>query len=99
MVNNLLVLFFAVAAGLTASGIVSSLYRIVARKPESRPETALYYAVMVVAGPSVLLENATRSYRTKACSTLAYGLAVAITGYWAFALGLMVLSIWLGLRA
>jgi len=99
MANNLLVLFFAVAAGLTASGIVASLYRIVARKPKTRPETALYYAIMVVAGPSVLLENATRSYRTKACSALAYGLAVAITGYWAFALGLMVLSIWLGMRA
>jgi F0F1-type ATP synthase membrane subunit c/vacuolar-type H+-ATPase subunit K len=99
MLNNLIVLFFAVAAGLTASGIVASIYRIVARKPKTRSENALYYAVMVIAGPSVLLENATKSYRTKACSTLAYGLAVAITGYWAFALGLMVLSIWIGIRA
>ena len=99
MMNNLLVLFFAVAAGLTASGIVANIYRILARKPKTHPQMALYYAVMVVAGPSVLLENATRSYRTKACSRLAYGLAVAVTGYWAFALGLMVLSIWISLRA
>ncbi len=97
--RDLLILLFAVAAGLTASGIVANIYRILARKPKTRQETAIYYAIMVVAGPSVLFENATRSFRTKACSPLAYGLAVAITGYWAFALGLLVLSIWLGLKA
>ena len=32
MTRNLLLLLFAVAAGLTASGIVANLYRIVARK-------------------------------------------------------------------
>ena len=98
-IKYLLVLIFAVASGLTASGIVANVYRILARKPETRPEHAIYYAVMVVAGPSVLFENATKSFRTKDCSALAYGLAVAITGYWAFALGLLVLSIGLGLKS
>ena len=95
MTKNLLLLLFAVAAGLTASGIVANIYRIVARKPQTPPETAIYYVVMIIAGPSVLFENATKSFRTRACSRLAYGLAVAITGYWCFALGLMILSIYL----
>ena len=96
--EDLLVLLFAMAAGLTASGIAANRYRILVRKAESRPERALYYAVMVIAGPSVLFENATRSFRTKACSAMAYGFAVAITGYWSFALGLLVLSICLHIR-
>jgi hypothetical protein len=99
MTRDLLLLLFAVTAGLTASGIAANVYRMLARKPLTRPEQALYYAVMVVAGPSVLFENATRSFRTKDCSRLAYGLAVAITGYWSFALGLLVLSLCLGIRS
>jgi len=91
--KELTTLLFALAAGLTASGIVANIYRLVARKPKTRPETLAYYAVMVVAGPSVLIENATRSFRTKACSGIAYAFAVAISGYWAFALGLVVLSL------
>ena len=99
MTRYLLLLLFAIAAGLTASGIVANLYRIVARKPQTRAEHFFYYAVMVIAGPSVLFENATKSFRTKDCSRLAYGLAVAITGYWCFALGLLVLSVYLGIRS
>ena len=91
--RDITVLFFAVAGGLTVSGICASIYRIVARKPKSRGDTVLYYAVMVLAGPSVLLENATRSYRKKDCSAPAYGFAVAIAGYWCFILGMGVLAI------
>ena len=85
-------LLFAVAGGLTLSGIAANCYRILARKPVSRTETLIYYAVMSVAGPSVLFNNATRSFRAKACSTAAYVFAVAVTGYWSFALGLVLLS-------
>jgi hypothetical protein len=93
MLKDFLVLLFAIACGLTASGISANLYRLIARKADSQPEKLIYYAVMVIAGPSVLFENATRSFRTKACSAVAYGLAVAITCYWSFAVGLLVLSI------
>ena len=93
MLKDFLVLLFAIAAGLTASGITANLYRLVARKADSRPEKLAYYAVMVIAGPTVLFENATRSFRTKACSAMAYALAVAITCYWSFGVGLLVLSI------
>jgi hypothetical protein len=93
LLRDLLVLLFATAAGLTLSGISANLYRLAARKPASRPESVLYYAVMVVAGPSVLVENATRSFRTKACTALAYAFALAISSYWSFALGLLILSV------
>ena len=85
-------LLFALAGGLTLSGIAANLYRILARKPASRPETMVYYAVMAVAGPSVLFNNATKSFRSRACSTTAYVFAVAVTGYWSFALGLAIMA-------
>jgi hypothetical protein len=91
--RDLLELLFAVTAGLTLSGITANIYRILARKPQSRGETALYYGVMVMAGASVLLENATRSYRKKDCSAPAYGFAVAIVGYWSFILGMAILTV------
>lgn len=88
-----MVLLFAVTCGLTLSGITANIYRILARKPESRGETLLYYGVMVLAGASVLLENATRTYRKKDCSAPAYGFAIAIVGYWCFIMGLFVLTV------
>jgi len=91
--REVITLLFSITAGLTLSGIIANIYRIVARKPESRGETVLYYGVMVLAGASVLLENATRSYRKKDCSAPAFGFAVAIVGYWSFILGLGVLTV------
>ena len=90
--RQVLILLFALAGGLTLSGIAANLYRILARKPSSRPETIVYYAVMAVAGPSVLFNNATKSFRGHACSITAYVFAVTVAGYWSFALGLAILS-------
>jgi len=90
-------LLFAVAGGLTLSGIAANFYRILARKPISRAETMVYFAVMTVAGPSVLFNNATRSFRGNACSTAAYVFAITIAGYWSFALGLVILSFYMKL--
>jgi hypothetical protein len=91
-VRQTLELLFAVAGGLTMSGIAANLYRILARKPVNRSETAIYFAVMTIAGPSVLFQNATRSFRNQACSKAAYLFAVLLAGYWSFALGLIILS-------
>ncbi|HVV26676.1 MAG TPA: hypothetical protein VHC40_01800 [Rhizomicrobium sp.] len=96
--RNLELLLFAVAGGLAVSGIVANLYRLLAGKPKSLPANIVYYAVMVLAGPSVLFENSTRSFRKKACSGIAYFVAVAIAGYWAFALGLLAIQIDMALR-
>ena len=91
--KDLALLLFALAGGLTASGIAANLYRILARKPVSQPEKILYFTVMAVAGPSVLFNNATRSFRAKACSGAAYIFAIIVAGYWSFALGLAILSL------
>jgi hypothetical protein len=91
--KDLIVLMFALTGGLTLSGIIANIYRMFAHKPEGRGAKVLYYAVMAFAGASVLLENATRSYRKKDCSAPAYGFAIAIVGYWCFILGLGVISV------
>jgi len=89
--KDVMLLLFATTAGFAVSGIVANLYRILTTKEQRK--RASYYIVMVLAGPSVLFENATKSFRAKKCSRLTYGFAVAITGYWAFALGLLVIQL------
>ena len=98
MVRDIFVVLFAITAGFTASGIMANLYRLVAKKSESTPARVAYIAVMVVAGPSVLFENAATSLRAKSCSQLAFWLATAICAYWSLALGLLVLNVALALR-
>ena len=97
MLHNVAVVLFAITAGFTASGIAANLYRLLAKKPESKAGKTVYFAVMVVAGPSVLFENAATKFRTKACSMVAFWLASAVAAYWSFAIGLFVLNVGLAL--
>jgi hypothetical protein len=97
MLREAVVMLFSIAAGFTASGIAANLYRMVADKPQSNIGKTVYIAVMVVAGPSVLVGNAAKSFRAKGCSRYAFWLAAAVAGYWSFAIGLFVLSIGLAL--
>jgi hypothetical protein len=97
LTRDIVVVLFATASGFTASGILANFYRLVVRKPDTAAAKAAYYAVMVVAGPNVLLENAAQSLRKKACSKIAFWLAAAVAGYWSFALGLFVLNVSLAL--
>ena len=91
---------FALAAGFTASGIVASLYRLLAGKDTgSSFGRAIYVAVMIFAGPTVLFENAAKAWRQKSCSGVAFWLAAALSGYWSMALGLLVIQLGLALRA
>ncbi|GAA0556083.1 DUF6949 family protein [Rhizomicrobium electricum] len=92
--HGLIIIFFAIAIGFTASGITANLYRLIAKKPESLKARLVYAGVMVVAGPNVLFENAATSFKTKKCSSIAFWLAAAIAGYWSFVLGLFVLNIY-----
>jgi hypothetical protein len=46
---------------------------------------------MTMAGPSVLFNNATKSFRGRDCSAAAYLFAVTLTAYWSFALGQLIL--------
>jgi hypothetical protein len=91
--HGFIVFLFSLAAGITASGLVGAVYRLVASEPKSRIATVLHYGVMVFAGPVILIGNSTRSYRKKECSKAAYFLAVALGAYWSFAMGVFVLSV------
>jgi hypothetical protein len=95
MLHGLLVALFAIAFGFTASGITANLYRLIASKPESLRAKIVYAGVMVLAGPSVLFENAATSFKAKKCSGIAFWLAAALAGYWSFALGLFVLNLYI----
>ena len=89
--NALLMLLFATTGGLALSGIVANIYRLLARKPKSSPDRVFYLSVMTLAGPSVLIDNATRSFRRKDCSSIAYLFAIGLTTYWSFALGWLLI--------
>ena len=97
LTRDVTVVLFATASGFTASGILGNLYRLLVREPETAAAKAAYYAVMVVAGPNVLIEKASLSLRTKACSRAAFWLAAALAAYWSFAIGLFVLNLSLAL--
>ena len=91
--HGFMLLLFSLAGGLTLSGIVANGYRMVASKPQTPAGTAAYYGVMLFAGPSVLFENSTRSFKQKECTVIAYGFALALACYWAFLIGLAVISL------
>ena len=91
--KDLFVIVFATLAGFTASGILANVYRLLAKKPETTAGRVGYVAVMVVAGPNVLFENAATSFRAKDCSSFAFWLAATIAGYWSFGLGLFIIQI------
>ena len=98
MLKDILLVGFATLAGFTASGIIANLYRLIAGKPETTGGRIGYFAVMVVAGPNVLFENAARSWRAKSCSAVSFWLAAAVSGYWSLAIGLLVIQLGLALK-
>ena len=93
MYRDILLVAFATLAGFTASGILANLYRMIAKKPETLGGRLGYVAVMVIAGPNVLFENAANSFRAKDCSKFAFWLATSIAAYWSFALGMIVIQV------
>jgi len=97
MMHDVLVALFVMTAGLTASGVVANAYRLLVAKAEQTRGRALYLAVMVVAGPSVLFDNAARARRKKECSNIAFGLATAVSFYWSLAIGIFVVELALAL--
>ena len=91
--HDFIVVLFAIAAGMTASGIMASIYRMMATEPQTWVGTCLHYAVMMIAGPVVLISNSTKSFREKQCSKPAYALAMALGAYWSFTTGLLIMSL------
>src|SRR3954468_11447621 len=97
--HNFIVFLFAIAAGVTASGLAANIYRLAGGAPTTRLSTIVHYAVMIIAGPVVLMANSTRSFRQKECSRAAYALALMFGAYWAFAMGLFILSVAVSLHS
>jgi uncharacterized membrane protein HdeD (DUF308 family) len=96
--HDAMVALFAMTAGFTASGIVANLYRLLVKKAEGWPAKIGYAAVMIVAGPSVLFDNAARTWRKKECSGIAFWLAAGVSFYWSLALGLFVMAFALSIK-
>ena len=93
MYKDIFLAGFATLAGFTASGILANIYRLLASKPETAVGRVGYMAVMVVAGPNVLFQNAATSFRAKDCSSFAFWLATSISAYWSFMLGLFIVQV------
>ena len=94
MIHNLLIFLYALTGGLAVSGIIANSYRLlVPKKSDAAAGRTIYFMVMAVAGPTVLLDNAARSWRAKNCSTMAFWLAAAVSAYWSFIIGLFAMNI------
>jgi hypothetical protein len=97
MFHNAAVLLFAITTGFTASGIASNLYRLIVGERKEGIGRSVYYASLIVAGPSVLFENAAKAWRENSRSKLAFWLAAAVAGYWSLAIGLFIIEVALAL--
>lgn len=95
MLHDLYVVFFLATAGFTASGIISNIYGLIVKKKKADTSQGriVYLLVMVLAGPTILFNNAAKAWREKSCSGLAFWLAAAISGYWSLAIGMLVIQI------
>jgi hypothetical protein len=94
MIHDLLIFLYALTGGLAVSGVVSNIYRLLTpQKSQTKSGRTVYFIVMVLAGPTVLLDNAAKAWREKSCSAMAFWLAAAITGYWSFIIGLFAMNI------
>lgn len=95
--KQFMLLLYIVAVGLTASGIIASLYRLAGAKAQSANGKMVRNAIMVFAGPVVLLETAIRGLRNKKWQKHWVWFATAGVAYWSLALGMFVLQIALSL--
>jgi hypothetical protein len=91
--REFLALLFSIASGLTVSGIVANLYWL-AVKPSVRTEQGIAHSlVMAIAGPTVWIDRVTRSFRAQKSSGAVCFLTISACLYWAFVIGVFILSI------
>ncbi|ABS64239.1 conserved hypothetical protein; putative membrane protein; putative exported protein [Parvibaculum lavamentivorans DS-1] len=95
-------LFFSVATGFIAAGLVSSFYRLVTNKPPSfqlASETMLWQVVGIVtlifAGPTVILRNALRAQVFENRPPFWMVLSGCIAMMWSFLSGVFLLGVML----
>jgi hypothetical protein len=97
--SQLIVFIFAIATGVTLSGLVANTYRLFAGSPETIAGKIIEAAVMIFGGPIVLIGNSTKAFMKKDCSRGGYALALALGGFWSFATGVFILAIYVSLKA
>jgi len=90
--HTLIMLLFAYAAGLTLSGIAVNGFRLIGSAAAAE-NPFVYYPVMAVAGPSVLIESASRSLRTKQSGFAGCTVAAFCSFYWSTTIGLLLLCV------
>ena len=91
--QGLWLILFSITAGFTASGIVANLYRIAGFTSETRSGRFFRGLVLIIAGPSVILENAVQSRINRECSAAAFWMVACVVIYWSLGLGLFALQI------
>src|SRR5262249_52668022 len=91
--KDLWLIFFAIGAGFTASGIVATIYKICGLDPRTTPGKTVKIAIMVVAGPSMLFESAMKGFVDRRWPPVFFWLAAAGVAYWSLALGLFLIDI------
>ena len=91
--SPLLLIVFSMTAGFTISAIVANLYRLSGAKADDSSGRTIRLMVMVVAGPSVIFENAMRGLLAKKWPLTAFVLVALGVAYWSLVLGLIVLNV------
>lgn len=86
-------MLFAFAGGQTLSGIVTNAYRLLARRQDGQPAAWVCYGILLFAGPCILFENSTRSFRNKECTGAAYGFALGLAAFWSLFLGMAMVKL------
>jgi hypothetical protein len=91
--QDLWLIFFAIAAGFTASGIIATIYKIAGMDPRTTPGKVAKCAIMVFAGPAVLFEKAMKGFVDRRWPPVFFWLATAGVAYWSLALGLFFIQV------
>lgn len=97
--HSLIVFLFTLGAGFTVSGLIAAIYRFSGFVPQTLTGRIVEAAVLIFAGPTTYVTNATASLKKKEYSMAAYLLVIGICGFWSFTTGLFVLTFLLSFGA
>lgn len=104
MSPEFLVLFFAVATGFVAAGLVSSFHTLVTNRPasfrlddQSLPARLAHLPLIVFGGPSILMRNAVRGRLIERRPMGWLWMSLVVVASWSFVSGLFVLHVALSL--
>lgn len=91
--KDLYLVFFCIGAGFTLSGIVHSIWRLAKVNEESKGGKIARNILIVITGPVMLIESATKGFIAKRWPAVFFWLATAGAAYWSLAIGLFVIDV------